>query len=429
MKAQHKLTYKNLLYLILIFLFLILPGKPVQAATQYYNVTSFGANGKDKKSDSEAIQKALDLASEDHKTVITIPNGTFYINKALYIQSNTTLKLSKKTVIKRMNSALGKNMLRTTDAKHKSTRIGGYNLAHDIIISGGTWDGGNIKKAKTGSNLIYMGHSRNITIKNTTIKNCYGAHAIEFAGVKDSVIRNCKITGFRYEPDLFTSEAIQIDTCYQSKDDGKWAPGFKVDKTESRNILIEKNTITDYPRGIGVHHKLKGHQITNLTIRNNKFRRSSVSTQGKSVVGVFLLGVKKATISNNMFDRYYYGAMIKQSQKVSVKNNQFKYNPSGNLIIEGCDKNNGRHTFLVTSDKVGTKKFEFTCGNIKSGTIKTGGYTYHFNKQDTKVTLTLNNKIKSNQKVHFKGKDQYNNRYFRTYYVPKQKEGKDNKGE
>lgn len=429
MKTQHKLTSKHLLYLIPVFILLLFPGKPVQAATQYYNVTGFGANGKDKKSDSAAIQEALDRASEDHKTVITIPNGTFYINKTLYIQSNTTLKLSKKTVIKRMNSALGKNMLRTTDAKHKSTRVGGYNLAHDIVVSGGTWDGGNIKKAKSGSNLIYMGHSRNITIKSATIKNCYGAHAIELAGVKDSTIRNCKITGFRYEPDLFTSEAIQIDTCYQSKDDGKWAPGFKVDKTESRNIRIEKNTITDYPRGIGVHHKLKGHPITNLTIRNNKFRRSSSSAQGKNIVGVFLIGVKKAVISNNMFDRYYYGAMIKQSQKVSVKNNQFKYNLSGNLIIEGCDKNNGRHTFLVTSDKVGKKKFEFVCGNIKSGTIKTGGYTYHFNRNAKKVTLTLYNKIKSNQKVHFKGKDQYNNRYYRTYYVPKQKEDNNDEDE
>ncbi len=421
MKTQHKLTIKHLLYLLPVFILLVLSEKPVYAATQYYNVTSFGANGKDKKSDSNAIQQALDQASEDHKTVITIPNGTFYINKTLYIQSNTTLKLSKKTVIRRMNSALGKNMLRTTDAKHKSNKVGGYNLAHDIIVSGGIWDGGNIKKAKSSSNLIYMGHSRNITIKNTAIKNCYGAHAIELAGVKDGTIRNCKITGFRYTSDMFTSEAIQVDICYKSKSEGRWAPGFKADKTKSCNILIEKNTITDYPRGIGVHHSLKGHQVTNLTIRNNRFKRSSVSTQGKSIVGVFLIGVKKATVSSNIFDHYYYGAMIKQSQKVSVKKNQFKYNPSGNLIIEGCDKNNGRHTFLVTSDKVGKKKFEFVCGNIKSGTVKTGGYTYHFNSNEKKVILTLYNKIKSNQEVHFKGKDQYNNKYYRTYYVPKQK--------
>lgn len=414
-----KPIHNYILYILPFFFLIMLFGTPVHAAAiRYYNVKNYGANGKDKKSDSSAIQKALDQASEDQITVVTIPNGTYYINKTLYIQSNTVIQLSKNAVIRRMDSALDKNMLRTTNSKHKSGTIGGYNLAHDITVTGGTWDGGNINKAKSGTNLIYIGHSTNITINNATIKNCYGAHAIELAGVKNGIVRNCKISGFRYGSDLFTSEAIQIDTCYKSKSEGKWAPGFKVDKTESRNIIIEKNTITDYPRGVGVHHILKGHQVTNVTIRNNKFKRSSASAQGKCVVGIFLMGVKNASISNNTFDRYSYGAMIKQSQKVSIKNNRFRYNALGSLLIEGCDKNNGRHTFLVTSNEVGKKKFEFTCGNIKSGTVKTGGYTYRFSKSQ-KNSLNLKKKIKSNQKVVFYGKDKYNNKYYRTYYVPK----------
>lgn len=421
-----KSIHNYILYILPVFLLVILFSTPVHAAIRYYNVKNYGANGKDKKSDSAAIQKALDQASEDQITVVTIPNGTYYISKALYIQSNTVIQMSKKAVIRRMNSALGKNMLRTTDSKHKSDNIGGYKLAHDITISGGTWDGGNIKKAKSSTNLIYIGHSTNITINNITLKNCYGAHAIELAGVKNGVVRNCKISGFRYDSDMFTSEAIQIDTCYKSKSDGKWAPGFKVDKTESKNILIEKNTITDYPRGVGVHHNLKGHQISNITIRNNKFNRSSASTQGKSVVGVFLLGVKNASVSNNTFNCYSYGAMIKQSKKVTVKNNRFRYNSLGSLIIEGCDKNNGRHTFLVTSDEVGKKNFEFSCGNIKSGTVKTVGYVYRFH-ESKKNSLTLKKQLKSNQKIAFYGKDKYNNKYYRTYYVPKKTKKKKSK--
>lgn len=421
-----KSIHNYILYILPVFLLVILFSTPVHAAIRYYNVKNYGANGKDKKSDSAAIQKALDQASEDQITVVTIPKGTYYINKTLYIQSNTVLQMSKKAVIRRMDSALGKNMLRPTDSKHKSGNIGGYKLAHDITITGGTWDGGNIKKAKSGTNLIYIGHSTNVTINNITLKNCYAAHAIELAGVKNGVVRNCKISGFRYGSDMFTSEAIQIDTCYKSKSEGKWAPGFKVDKTESKNILIENNTITDYPRGVGVHHSLKGHQITNITIRNNKFKRSSASAQGKCVVGVFLLGVKNASVSNNTFERYSYGAMIKQSRKVTVKNNRFRYNSFGSLIIEGGDKNNGRHTFLVTSDEVGKKEFEFTCGNIKSGTVKTVGYVYHFHKSK-KNNLTLKKQLKSNQKIVFYGKDKYNNKYYRTYYVPKKTKKKKSK--
>lgn len=422
---KHDCKPTHILFLFLTAFLLLLPCYSSNAATYHYNVKDFGADGKDKKSDSAAIQKALDMAStnsmlsNNNLTIVKIPNGTYYIDKALYIQSNTKLQLSKKAVIRRANSALGKNMLRTTNARHKSDKTGGYNLAKNITITGGTFDGGNIKKAKSTSNLIYIGHSSDIVIQNTTIKNCYGAHAIELAGVKDAVIRNCKISGFRYDKEHFTSEAIQIDTCYKSKKDGAWAPGFKADKTASKNIRIEKNTITDYPRGIGVHHKLKGHIISGITIKNNRFKRSSPSTQGKSVVGIFLLGVNKATISGNTFDHYSYGAMIKQSKKVTIKKNLFKYNSYGSLHIEGCDKNNGRHTFVVTSDKNGKKTLEFSCGMIQSGSIKTRGNSYSFHSSGGKVSLNLSQKIKANQVIDFYGKDKYNNKYYRKYYVPK----------
>ena len=70
----------------------------------------------------------------------------------------------------------------------------------NILITGGVWDGGDIAEAVINSNLLYFGHAKNIIIKNTTIKNCYGAHAIEFAGVRDSTINQCKISGFhRFE--------------------------------------------------------------------------------------------------------------------------------------------------------------------------------------------------------------------------------------
>ncbi len=407
------------LYLLMFILFLSGTSIRCEAMTRRYNVKDFGADGTDKKSDYDAIQEALDQASEDHMTVVIVPNGTYYIDGTLYIQSNTTLKLSSHATIKRKKSALANNMLRTTNARHFSGFTGGYRLAHNITVTGGTWDGGDIAKAKKTSNLIYMGHSKHITIKNTTIKHCYGAHAIEFAGVKDSTIKNCKISEFRYDSSRFTSEAIQLDTCYKSKKDGRWTPGFKADKTPCTNILIEKNTITDYPRGIGVHHYLKDHLITNITIRDNRFKRSSASTQGKSVVGIFLMGVTKATITQNTFDHYAYGAMVKLSKKVSITKNNFKYNPSGNLIVEGCDKNNGRHTFRVTSDDINTTKFEFTCGNISSGTVKTGGRTYYFHKKGTN-TITLSDNLYANQQVDFYGKDDYNNKYYRTYYVPRQ---------
>lgn len=405
---------------------LLFPTLHSKAAT--YNITSFGADGTDTKSDNAAIQKVLDLASEEEPLTVIIPNGTYYISKTLYVQSNTTIKLASKATIIRNKTGINKNMLRTSDSKHKSNKAKGYTLAHDITITGGTWNGGDIDKAKSTSNLIYMGHSQNITISNTTIKNCYGSHAIEFAGVKNSVIRNCKITGFRYDKTLFTAEAIQVDICYKDKgDDGSWTPGFKLDKTTSSNILIENNVITDYPRGIGIHHKLKGHEVNKITIQKNKIKRSSAAMQGKSVVGVFILGAKNCSVKNNTFDRCSYGAMIKVSTNITLKSNKFKYNPIRNLSIESCNKNNGVHSFIVTKDDVGTKTFKFKCGNIKSGYIKTAGKKYNFKSKKGAVTVKLKKKIKSYQTVTFYGKDKYNNKYYRSYTVPKQTKKKKNK--
>ena len=406
-----------------LFLLALMPASQSFAQTFYYNVTSYGANGNDKKDDTSAIQKALDEAVEGTNIVVQIPSGTYYISKTLYIQSNTTLKLSSDAKIVRSDSALSKNMLRTADGSHVSSGYGGYSLAHDITVTGGTWDGGNINKAKSTSNLIYMGHSSNITISNTTIKNCYGAHAIEFAGIQNGTIKNCKISGFRYGSDSYTSEAIQIDVCYKSGSTN-WTPGFSTDKTACRNIVIEKNTITDYPRGIGSHHVLNGHYSQNVTIRNNKFLRSSASTQGKCMVGVFLMGVSHANISNNTVDHYYYGIMIKKSNYLTVRNNRLKYNPSGGVIFESCDRKNAKQMFLVTKDDINKKNFQFTCTGIKKGNIKTNGKTYKFTSKSGKVKLRLSKKIKANQQVNFYGCDSTGNKYYRIYYVPNKKKSK-----
>lgn len=404
----------------------------VYAAT-YCDITALGANGYDAIDDTAAIQAALDYASvnyanTDYVLTVNIPDGTYFISKTLYIQPNTTLTLSNNATIIRTDGGITKNMLKNSnDKKHLVAYKKAYNLGQNIHISGGTWDGGDIYSAKSTSNLLYFGHATNITIENTTIKNCYGAHAIELAGVKDSSIRNCKISGFRYGSDNFTSEAIQLDICYQDEANGKWAPGFAVDKTTCTNVTVENCTITDYPRGIGIHHTLKGYECSNITFNNNTFKRSSVSTQGKAVVGIFLWGAKNVNITNNKFNYYSYGAMIKVSSKLKIKKNTFKYNNSGCLILESCDKNNARRTFTIKDksklskklQKKYKKKFIFTAPYIKTGNFKIKGKKYKFTSGKSEKRITLKKKVGKNVKVNFYGKDTWGNIYYQTRYTPR----------
>ena len=97
---------------------------------------------------------------------------------------------------------------------------------------------------------------------------------------------------------------------------------------------------------------LSSAKYENITIRNNKIKRTSASTQGKSIVGIFLMGVKNAKITSNTITGYYYGAMIKQSSKVSMKKNTFRNNGIYNIAYSGNDKANKYVKFTVTKDKV-----------------------------------------------------------------------------
>lgn len=384
--------------------------------TYYYNVTAFGACGTDTLDDTSALQEALDEAGDDIHIVIVIPAGTYYIKKTLYIQSNTTLQLEPGAVIYRSNAGLQYNMLKTSDSSHTCTGYGKYTLAHNITIKGGTWNGGNIAKSKKVCNLFYLGHSDTITIENTTIRNCYGSHAVEFAGVKNATVRNCTFTGFRYGPDKYTSEAIQFDICYK-RGSTEWTPGFDMDKTTCKNILVENNTIIDYPRGVGSHHVLKGVPYENVTIRNNTMNRSSSSNQNKCHVGVLLMGTKNVSVTNNTISSYYYGIMIKQSSGLSVKNNTLKYNLSGNLVYEGNKVADKKVRFTITQFKKGTKELIYTCPTVKTGYLKTRGKTYRFKKASKTHKVTLKQKLKKNQKLTFYGKDKYGNTFYKLYTV------------
>ncbi len=406
--------------------------RSVKGDTYYYNIRDFGASGSDRKDDRAAIQAALDTAGSDHKIVVQVPNGKYYISGVLYIQSNTTLQLSNLATIYRSNT--DSNMLMVSNNNHKTTTFYGYTLGHHITVTGGTWDGGKISKLnkeKYAHNLIYIGHSENVTISNTTIKNCYGAHALEFAGVRNSSINKCTFTGFRYDPSKFTSEAVQLDICDKNSSDGSWAPGYTADGTTCKNITISNNKFVDYPRGIGCHHlystgsKRNGSfsgPYENIIIKNNTFKRSSASKQYLCSSGIFIIGAKKIQITNNTVDKYNYGIWVKNSSQITIKNNKLKYNTYANIIYSGnTGKKNATIKFTVTQDKYKTKKLVYTCPTIKKGYVKTAGKTYRFKKAASKHTVKLKKKLKRNQKMTFYGQDASGNKFYRTYYTPKRK--------
>lgn len=310
------MTKQSFIHITIFILLILLCTLPVHAQT--INVTTLGADGSDTINDKKAIQEALDTPSQDHLTVY-LPAGTYYISGPLYIHSNTTLHLDKNACIKRNAAGLEHNMLKNADTDHKTDLVGSYNLSTNITIEGGTWDGGDIANASSARNLINIGHASHVVIQNTTIRNCFGSHLIEFAGVSDSQIRNCTLTGFRYRGSLLDSEAIQLDVCH-SDQDGSWNPAFLADDTFCQNITVSGNTIRDYPRGIGNHHALDGRHNQNITIQNNTF--ANTTNLGRHAIN--LAGFDNTLVQNNSICGYGWGIRAYSCNGVSLVRNTLK---------------------------------------------------------------------------------------------------------
>lgn len=396
--------------------------------TYFYDLSQFyysktdktPVSGYDTKDDTVPLQWALDRAADDHYTVITVPAGTYYISDSLYIHSNTTLQLANGATIVR--TKYSKNMLKVSragDYSYDTSAVGGYDLAANITITGGIWDGGAISTANSSTNLIYIGHARNVTISNTTIRNCRGSHALEFAGVTDSTVTGCTFYGFLYGNDNYTSEAVQLDICRSD-----WAPGYKSDSTTCKNINITYNTIYDYPRGIGSHHSLASAPYENIVIENNNIFKNPNTNTNMAVAGIFLTNMKNVTVRNNVITDYSRGIWAKSSKQMTIKKNKIKFvnvNTNGHrsIVYSGCDVKNQTIGFDITSTKIKSKTLKFKAPGMKKGNVKVKGKTYKFNKKKKSYTFKLKTKIKKNMKMTFYGKDKNGNQFYRTYRVPK----------
>lgn len=161
--------------------------EPLLAATTIsVKDAAYGAKGDGTTDDTRAIQKALNVArgaSADKPLTVTVPAGTYKISTSLWIYSYTNLELASGATIQRSGTSV---MLINGE---KGT--GGYDQLIDVTIQGGTWDGNiNSSSASQVSDLIYLWHGRNITIRDTTLKECVGTHHIELTGIKDSTISN-----------------------------------------------------------------------------------------------------------------------------------------------------------------------------------------------------------------------------------------------
>lgn len=173
--------------------------------------------------DTKAIQSCLDKMKNGG--TIYFPDGTYLISAALIFYSGQWLKFSDKAVL--LRSAQGDNITKYMLASYSEFDVGGYDGTHDVVISGGIFDGNaSLTEKLTILNTV---HCDNIVIKNCRFVNGSLWHYIELNATKDALILDCTFDGTSYTAmrENLTSELVQVDAAEY----GLYGPVYNCDGT------------------------------------------------------------------------------------------------------------------------------------------------------------------------------------------------------
>ncbi len=286
--------------------------------------------------DTKALQECIDKV-KDGGTVY-FPDGTYLVSAALIFYSNQIFKLSDNAVI--LRSKESEPITRYLLASYSEPDWGGYEGTHDVIISGGIFDGNGDTKEK--STLVNTVHCRNIRIEGCRFRHCSMWHMIELNSTESAIVTNCIFDGPTYTliPENLLNEQIQLDLAR----DGSYGPvyncdgtliDFCKDDTVCRNITITNNIFkcAGFP-AIG-HHGDCGHH--NIFIENNIFDGPSGLYGNSRGYIIFRPSVYDVEIKSNFFvspeeiDSPNYGIIFENQEKDKLLS-------EGNTFIGKIDK-------------------------------------------------------------------------------------------
>lgn len=286
--------------------------------------------------DTKALQECIDKV-KDGGTVY-FPDGTYLISATLIFYSYQHLKFSDNAVILRSDKS--EPLTRYLLASYSEPEWCGYEGTHDVIISGGIFDGNADITEK--STLVNTVHCRNIRIEGCRFRHCSTWHMIEINSTENAVVENCVFDGPTYTliPEHLLNEQIQLDLAH----DGSYGPvyncdgaliDFCKDDTVCRNITITNNIFkcAGFP-AIGHHGDCSHH---NIFIENNIFDGASGSYGKSRGYIIFRPEVYDVEIKNNFFvspqetESPSYGIIFENP-------NEDKLLTEGNIFVGKIDK-------------------------------------------------------------------------------------------
>ncbi|MFB8763853.1 right-handed parallel beta-helix repeat-containing protein [Nocardiopsis alba] len=259
------------------------PGSGGGGVSEWHDVREYGAVGDGETDDTAAIQSALSAVREAGGGTVWVPGGTYAIASGpLRIYRRTRLTLAPDAVM--LRTAPG-TMLLNGDSNQD---FPGYSGHGDLIIEGGVWDANGVE-VRQNNMAISIGHAERVTVRDTTILDVPGFHAIEYNAIRQGRIINVTCRGMVNQTgDRSFSEAIQVDLAARPSLFGGFGP---YDGTVCDDILITGCAIgaSDTPgsapwgRGIGSHSTAPGRPHRNIRVLSNHIEDTSEYAVGAYV--------------------------------------------------------------------------------------------------------------------------------------------------
>lgn len=293
-------------------LFLLL-GFVCQTAAGIYNVKDYGAKGDGEQIDSPAINRAIEVASENGGGTVYFPAGT-YLSYSVRLKSNITLYFDAGSVLLAAypQEASGydsaedniHNLYQDFGHSHwKNSLIWGIDLEYITICGQGLIDGRGLTREESrlpgvGNKALSLKLCKNVIIKDVTMVNC-GHFALLATGVDNMTINNVKADTNRDGFDIDCCRNVRISDCSVNSpwDDAivlksSYALGFFRD---TENVTITNCYVSGYDKG---------------TLIDGTFRRDEPQAPDHGyVTGRIKFGTessggfKNISISNCVFER------------------------------------------------------------------------------------------------------------------------------
>lgn len=300
---------KYLISIVILFITLSASSQTV------YNVRDFGAKGDGETLDTEAINAAIEKASQAGGGTIFFPSGT-YVSFSIRLRSNITLLLdngSKVLAADTLKYGFGfdhaepnqfNNYQDYGHSHWRNSLIWGEDLTNVAIIGQGMIDGTNGltrsgRKTKGIANkAIALKNCRNVTIKDISMLMC-GHFALLATGVDQLTLDNIKVDTNRDAFDIDCCQHVRISNCSVNSpwDDAiclksSYALGYA---RATEDVTITNCYVSGFDRGTfldGSYQKKEAHTVPDKGVVTGRIKFGTESNGG----------FKNITISNCTFE-------------------------------------------------------------------------------------------------------------------------------